>query len=63
MPVYDLAFGGQSPRDIFPQDVGDVIMFFPNAAGGMDIHIRDIVNFGNQEKLLTPEWQKKIFDF
>ncbi len=63
MPIYDLAFGGQSPNDIFPQDVGDVIMFFPNAAGGVDVHIRDIVNFGNQEKLLTPEWQKKIFDF
>lgn len=63
MPVYDISFGGQRPARIYPQDVGDNIMFFPAPDGGIDIYIRDIVNPGGQEKLLSPEWQKHVFDF
>jgi len=63
MPVYDVRFDGQGPTCIYPQDVGDNIMFFPAHDGGIDIHIRDIVNPLDQQKLLTPEWQERIFDF
>ena len=63
MKVYDVSFAGQQPQQIYPQDVGDNIMFFPAADGGIDIYIRDIVNPQRQEQLLTPDWQKRIFDF
>jgi len=63
MPVYDVQFGNQHPRRIYPQDVGDNIMFFPAPDGGIEIYIRDIVNPKGQQKLLTSEWQKMIFDF
>ncbi|MEP3890617.1 MAG: acyltransferase [Hellea sp.] len=63
MAVYDVSFNGQSPARIYPQDVGDNIMFFPAPDGGIDIHIRDIVNPQGQQNLLTSEWQKRIFDF
>jgi len=63
MPVYDVRFDGQTPTRIYPQDVGDNIMFFPTPDGGIDIHIRDIVNPMGQQKLLTPEWQEQIFNF
>lgn len=63
MAVYDLSFGGQYPSRIYPQDVGDNIMFFPAANGGIDIHIRDIVNPLRQRDLLTSDWQTIIFDF
>ena len=63
MPVYDVRFDGQKPTQIYPQDVGDNIMFFPAPDGGIDIYIRDIVNPQGQQKLLTPEWQERIFDF
>ena len=63
MPVYDGRFDGQKPTQIYPQDVGDNIMFFPAPDGGIDIYIRDIVNPQGQQKLLTPEWQERIFDF
>ena len=63
MPVYDVRFDGQKPTQIYPQDVGDNIMFFPALDGGIDIYIRDIVNPQGQQKLLTPEWQERIFDF
>ena len=63
MPVYDVSFGGQKPIRIYPQDVGDNIMFFPAPNGGIEVYIRDIVNPGGQQKLLTPEWQERIFDF
>ncbi len=63
MPVYGVSFDEQSPACIIPQDVGDNIMFFPAPDGGIDIHIRDIVNPGRQQKLLTPEWQDRIFEF
>ncbi|MDB2438805.1 acyltransferase [Hellea sp.] len=63
MPVYDVRFGTQQPQQIYPQDVGDNIMFFPAADGGIDIYIRDIVNPQRQEQLLTPDWQTRIFDF
>ena len=63
MAIYDVSFAGQQPQQIYPQDVGDNIMFFPAADGGIDIYIRDIVNPQRQEQLLTPDWQKRIFDF
>jgi len=63
MHVYGANFNGQHPAHIFPQDVGDNIMFFPAHDGGLDIFIRDIVNPMRQQKLLTPKWQKRIFDF
>jgi len=63
MPVYDISFGDQKPIRIYPQDVGDNIMFFPAPDGGIEIYIRDIVNPGGQQKLLTPDWQKQVFDF
>ena len=63
MPVYDVSFGRQHPARIMPQDVGDNIMFFPAPDGGIEIYIRDIVNPQGQQKLLTPEWQKHVFDF
>jgi len=63
MPVYDLRFDGQKPTRIYPQDVGDNIMFFPAPDGGIDIYIRDIVNPGGQQKLLSADWQKQVFDF
>lgn len=63
MPVYDLAFAGQTPARIIPQDVGDNIMFFPTPDGGIEVYIRDIMNPSRQEKLLTPDWQNEIYDF
>ena len=63
MPVYDIDFGRQTPLRIIPQDVGDNIMFFPAPNGGIEIYIRDIVNPLRQRDLLTPKWQKQIFDF
>ena len=63
MPVYDIRFDGQKPTRIYPQDVGDNIMFFPASDGGVEIYIRDIVNPQGQRKLLLPEWQARIFDF
>jgi len=63
MAIYDVSFSGQQPRMIYPQDVGDNIMLFPAADGGIDIYIRDIVNPQRQEQLLAPDWQKRIFDF
>jgi len=63
MPIYDVRFNGQSPTRIYPQDVGDNIMFFPAPDGGIEIYVRDIVNPLRQEKLLTTEWQKQVFDF
>jgi len=62
MPVYDVSFDGQKPVRIYPQDVGDNIMFFPAPDDGIEIYIRDIVNPMGQQKLLTPEWQKQIFN-
>lgn len=62
MPVYDIRFDGQKPIRIYPQDVGDNIMFFPAANGGVEIYIRDLVNPGGQEKLLSPEWQSLIYN-
>ena len=63
IPAYDLTFGGQHPAHIFPQDVGDNIMFFPAHNGGIDIYIRDIVNPKRQVKLRHQDWQTQIFDF
>jgi len=63
MPIYDVSFDGQKPTRIYPQDVGDNIMFFPASDGGIEIYIRDIVNPKGQQKLLTPDWQRLIFDF
>ncbi|MDA8707788.1 acyltransferase [Hellea sp.] len=63
MAVYDVRFAEQQPQQIYPQDVGDNIMFFPAADGGIDIYMRDIVNPQRQEQLLTPDWQTRIFDF
>lgn len=63
MPVYALSFAGQRPAQIHPQDVGDNIMLFPAAGGGIDIYIRDLVKPGRQVALLTPEWQSPVFDF
>ena len=63
MAVYDVSFVGQSPARIYPQDVGDNIMFFPAPDGGIEIYIRDIVNPLAQRDLLTDRWQKQIFDF
>lgn len=62
MPVYDISFGDQKPARIFPQDVGDNIMFFPAPDGGIEIYIRDIVNPGRQKKLLTPDWKTRIYN-
>lgn len=62
MPVYDIQFNGQKPIQIYPQDVGDNIMFFPAADGGIEIYIRDLVNPGGQQKLLSPEWQSLIYN-
>ena len=31
MAVYDVRFAGQQPQQIYPQDVGDNIMFFPGS--------------------------------
>lgn len=62
MPVYDVRFDGQAPSRIYPQDVGDNIMFFPAPDGGIKIYIRDIVSPQGQQKLLTPGWQKQIFN-
>jgi len=63
MPVYDVRFDGQTPTRIYPQDVGDNIMFFPVSDGGIEIYIRDIINPQGQQKLLSPEWQEQIFNF
>ena len=63
MNIYDIAFDEQIPKRIYPQDVGDNIMFFPASDGGVEIYIRDIVNPQGQRKLLLPEWQARIFDF
>jgi len=63
IPIYDVRFDGQKPTRIYPQDVGDNIMFFPAPDGGIEIYIRDIVNPLGQQKLLTPDWQERIFDF
>jgi len=63
MKVYDISFDGRAPLKIYPQDVGDNIMFFPAANGGIEIYIRDIVNPMGQQALLTAEWEKRIFDF
>lgn len=63
MAVYDVSFDGQAPTRIYPQDVGDNIMFFPAPDGGIEIYIRDIVNPLRQRDLLTDRWQKQIFDF
>lgn len=63
MPVYGLAFGGQIPARVIPQDVGDNIMFFPTPDGGIEVYIRDIMNPSRQKKLLTEPWQKQIYDF
>jgi len=63
MPVYDVRFDGQKPARIYPQDVGDNIMFFSAPDGGVEIYIRDIVNPLGQQKLLTPEWQAQIYNF
>jgi len=63
MAVYDVSFDEQKPTRIYPQDVGDNIMFFPAPNGGIYIYIRDIVNPGRQQKLLTSQWQQLIFDF
>lgn len=63
MKIYDVCFAGQRPKQIYPQDVGDNIMFFPAANDGLDIYIRDIVNPQGQQKLLTPEWKNLIFNF
>lgn len=62
MAVYDIHFDTQKPIRIYPQDVGDNIMFFPAADGGVEIYMRDLVNPGGQEKLLTPEWQSLIYN-
>ena len=62
MPIYDIQFDGQKPLRIYPQDVGDNIMFFPAPDDGVEIYIRDIVNPGAQTKLLEPQWQNMIFD-
>ena len=63
MPIYDLAFNGQTPQRIIPQDVGDNIMFFPAPDGSTEVYIRDILNPKRQAKLETTEWQARIFDF
>ena len=63
MAAYNVSFHGQAPVRIRPQDVGDNIMFFPTPMGGVEVYIRDIVNHNNQRKLLTPEWQSRLFDF
>ncbi|WP_026941979.1 acyltransferase [Hellea balneolensis] len=62
MPVYDVNFSGQRPARIYPQDVGDNIMFFPAYDGGIEVYIRDLVNPGGQQKLLSPEWQNHIYN-
>ncbi len=62
MPVYDVSFDGQKPVRIYPQDVGDNIMFFPASDGGIEIYIRDIVNPLGQHKLLSPDWQSQIYN-
>lgn len=62
MPVYDIHFDGHTPKRIYPQDVGDNIMFFPAPDGGIEIYIRDIVNPGGQQKLLTSDWQEQIYN-
>jgi len=54
MPVYALAFDGLRPIQIIPQDVGDNIMIFPLATGGVEIYIRDIVNPRKQQELFMP---------
>ena len=63
MAVYDISFAGQVPTRIYPQDVGDNIMFFSAPDGGIEIYIRDIVNPLGQRDLLTDAWQSAIFDF
>lgn len=63
MNVYDAGFAGQSPLRVVPQDVGDNVMFFPAADGGVEIHIRDIVNPLGQYALLRDDWHARIFDF
>lgn len=63
MPVYEVSFDGHRPDRVMPQDVGDNIMFFPAPNGGIDIYIRDIVNPQGQQKLLTSEWQSRIYNF
>ena len=63
IPAYDIGFDGQSPLRVIPQDVGDVVMFFPTPDGGVEIYLRDIVNPHNQDQLQSPEWQGQIFDF
>ena len=63
MPVYDIAFDEQKPLRIYPQDVGDNIMFFPAPDGGIEVYIRDIVNPRRQAGLLTPEWMSQIYNF
>ena len=63
MTVYDIAFAGAAPTRIIPQDVGDVVMFFPTPDGGVEAYLRDIRKPGRQEALLTDEWRETVFGF
>ena len=59
--VYDVDFGVGSPVRVVPQDVGDHIMFFPAIDGGLEIYLRDFTSLKRQKKLLTAEWQSRLF--
>lgn len=63
MPVYDLDFGGVKPSRVLPQDVGDNIMFFPAADGGVETYLRVFQSKRLHNQLSKPEWQARIFDF
>jgi len=64
LSVYDVNFGNGKPLRVIPQDIGgDSALFFPDGNGGVEVYIRDIMNTKRQKKLLTDEWQDKIFSF
>lgn len=58
--VYGVDFGAGRPLRVIPQEVGDHIMMFPAADGGMEIYMRDFASRKRQKKLLESEWLDKF---
>jgi len=63
LPAYDVNFSNKKPLRVIPQEVADSVLVYPDGNGGVEVYIRDYMHTKRQKKLLTDEWQDKIFSF
>ena len=60
MNIYGVDFGAAKLLRVIPHDVGDHVMIYPAADGGVEVYIRDFKSLKRQKKLLEPEWQERL---